>query len=158
MEQATILDLDAILDGNLDAVADVPDFVDPPDGVYMIKVHEAEVLAARSSKEAVDKPRANQIVLTYTVISTVETKNIPVADGSLFSERFQGTEEGLAYFKRQAKNLLQVENVDGAPVRDILSTLKESPAVQVVITHSTSKGADGKDYTNLRMRVAPPAK
>jgi hypothetical protein len=154
MEANTILDLDSILDGNLDSVANIPDFVDPPDAVYMIKVNKAEVVASKTE----GKPPL--ITLTYEVVATLEIKGAPpVADGSLFSERFQATEDGLSYFKRQARNLLQVENVDGASVRTILSTLQEAPAVKAVVSHSTSKSDDGtKEYSNLRLRIVPNEK
>lgn len=150
----TILDLDAMLDGNLTNVPDVPDFVTPPPGTYQIKVENAELTDTAKDKEG------NKIVrmeITLSVASTLEladAKDLPVADGSMFSERFQYSEDGLKYFKRFAKNVLNVPDLNDVSLRDILATLKDAPIFKAVITHSTSMGgADGKQaYTNVRMR------
>lgn len=153
----TILDLDALLDGNLNDVKDVPDFVTPPEGAYMLAINDV-ALDKREDKDKVEKV---VIVITYSVAGTLEVKDMPVADGSLFTERFQYTEDGKAYFKRAAKNILNVDSVDGASLRDIFAALKDSAPFKAAITHSTStvgEGANAKNYTNLRIRpVHAPA-
>lgn len=148
MTQA-ILDLDALLDQNLDAVPDIPDYVTPPAGNYMLRIHDAALDNSAKDKEGNAVVR---ILVTLAVVSTLETEEMPVADGSLFSERFQFTEDGQAYFKRLAKNVLNVSDLEGVSLRDIFATLKATDPFKAVITHTTSKGKDGKDYTNLRMR------
>jgi hypothetical protein len=150
----TILDMDALLDETLDTVADVPDYVTPPEGVYTLKVSNCE-LSSREDKTT--KAKTSLIAITYEVVTTHEVKDNkepPVANGSLFSERFQVTEEGKAYFKRAAKNILQVSSLDGVSLRDIFATLKDSQAVRAVINHSESASADrATKYTNLRIRI-----
>lgn len=155
--QGTILDMDAMLDGTLDEVADVPDYVTPPAGTYVLAVEDVAI-DKRKDKAGVEKPIIN---VTFKVVATIETKEPPVSDGSLFSERFQYTEDGLAYFKRAAKSILNVADVSGASLRDIFATLKDVQQVNAVISHTESTvgvGAEAKNYTNLRIRyVHAPA-
>lgn len=147
----TILDLDALLDGNLDEVKDIPDFVTPPEGSYMLKISGVEL----DRGKAKDGTERVTIVVTRSVAATLETKELPVADGSLFSERFQYNEDGLAYFKRMAKSTLNVEDLSGASMRDIFATLVDAAPYKAAITHTEStvgEGAEAKKYVNLRIR------
>lgn len=143
-QDTTLLDLDSLLDGSLDAVADVPDYVTPPAGVYLLSIASAELV---QDKDKEGKAR-NRLVIAYKVDATVEVEgtDLPVADGSLFSERFTYSEEGLGYFKRMAKNWLNAD-VTGVSLRDILSTLADSPSTKAVITLAKSG-----EYTNVRVR------
>lgn len=155
----TILDLDALMDANLDAVADIPDYVTPPPGTYMVKCNEVE-LQAYKTKEQKD---AHRIACTYEIVSTEELAegSQPIADKSLFTERFNYDETGLGYFKRAAKAFLNVEDLSGASLRDIFASMKEEAPRKVAITNTSSvvDKADGTKatYTNMRMRVLPIA-
>jgi hypothetical protein len=148
MSENTILDLDALMDANLDEVVNVPDYVIPPDGVYTLAISDA-TLDKVKNKEGKESP---VFIITYRVEATKETKGMPVADGSLFSERFQYTEEGLKYFKRAAKNILNTATVDGVSIRDILATLKDNPPFTAVITVAETTSPEGKKYENVRVR------
>lgn len=144
-ETQTILDLDSLLDSTTDAVPDVPDFVDPPSGAYVIKCEKA-VAETYKSKDGAEGTR---IRLTYSVVETLELASeadLPVPNGSLFSETFQATEMGLSFFKRQAKKLLKVESLDGVSVRDILNELT---SFEGTVTIRAEKNAQG--YVNLRI-------
>lgn len=151
----TILDLDALLDGTLDDVKNVPDYVTPPAGTYMLSISDVE-LDKRKNKDDDDVVTIN---ITYVVAATIETKEAPVADGSMFSERFQYSEDGLAYFKRAAKNILNVADLDKVSLRDIFATLKTNAPFQAIISHTESvvgTGETAKKYTNLRLRPVHP--
>ena len=141
--QTALLDLDAILDGNMDEVPDVPDYVTPPAGSYKLSIAEAE-LTKTAGKDG--KPDVVRLGITYRVDQSVEVEGQPVSDGSLFSERFTYNEQGLGYFKRQAKNILN-ENIDGVSIRDVLATLKDAPSFDAVITLTKSG-----EFTNVRVR------
>ena len=149
MQQAdneTILDMDSILDSTLDAVADVPDYVTPPTGNYVLGIHSAELkkgLPAKGDKAAT----APRLAITYRIDEVKETDALPPAVGALFSEGFQATEQGLEYFKKQVKKILNVDSVDGISIRDMLTTLPEvSPFLAQI---KTSKNKDG--YENCRI-------
>ena len=141
--QTALLDLDALLDSNMDAVPDVPDYVTPPAGTYVLSIADADI-SKTAGKDG--KPDTIRLNLTYKIDQSVEVEGMPVADGSLFSERFTYNEQGLGYFKRQAKNILN-ENIDGVSIRDVLATLKEGIPFKAVITLSKSG-----DFTNVRVR------
>ena len=152
-QAATILDIDALLDSTLDAVPDMPDYLNPPTGNYVLSITEAEIKAGKpadpAKKQAAKAPR---IVITYRVDSTVETDGVPVPDQTLFTEGFQGTEDGVAFFKKQAKKLLNVEDLSGVTIRDILEALKGVQNFNAMLKNVVSQGEGGKEYENVNVR------
>ena len=152
--QSTILDIDALLDSTLDSVPDMPDYLNPPTGNYTLSVIEAEIKAGKPADPAKKQAaKAARLVITYKVDSTIETDGIPVPDGTLFTEGFQGTEDGIAFFKKQAKKLLNVEDLSGVTIRDILEALKGVQNFNAMLTNKTSTSEDGKrEYENVNVR------
>ncbi len=154
---ATILDLDNMLDESLDSVPDMPDFQNPPDGLYRLKTMSAKIEQYTSkAKDGKPEQKGTRIRLTTSVLKTVEIKpgELPVPDGTLFSETFQGTEEGLGYFKARAIKVLNVEDLKGVALRDILSGLADAE-YDAKITIKVSK-TDTGTFENLNVRVIPP--
>ncbi|MGE4259194.1 MAG: hypothetical protein AB7F19_07620 [Candidatus Babeliales bacterium] len=145
---ATILDLDAMMDQNMDEVETLPDFVQPPAGIYDLICTGAEIKAPK------EKGKPSLIQVTYKVEKTHEVVEgqLPVADGSLFSERFQGTEEGLKFFKKAAANILGVSEFEGAKLRDVMDGLKDA-AFKARITTRKSKNDEGKEFENINIRA-----
>lgn len=141
--QTALLDLDALLDSNMDSVPEVPDYVTPPAGNYVLSIADAEITKT-AGKDG--KPDVVRLGITYKIEESTEVEGMPVADGSLFSERFTYNEQGLGYFKRQAKNILN-EDITGVSIRDVLSTLKDSTPFKAVITLTKSG-----EFTNVRVR------
>lgn len=146
-----ILDLDSLYDLTLDSVADIPDYVTPPPGVYLIKVNKAE-LEKLDGKDG--KPPITRIAITMEVASTIETDVMPVADGSLFSNNYIYSDKGLEYFKSFARSFLNVSDMAGISLRDIFAALEQQPPVNTLLTNTTTKGKDGSAYTNVRMRFS----
>lgn len=145
---ATILDLDAMLDSSLDAIPEAPDYQNPPPGLYLLVVEDAAVDSYKD-KEQNEKAR---LKITYKVGATIETKEIPVADGTLFTETFTATEQGLSFFKKQAKNILNVSSLDGVPMREVLSSLKGVEFKASLTTSTTKNSTTGQVYENVRIR------
>lgn len=150
MSENTILDLDNLLDTEMDKVETLPDFVTPAPGRYKLAIKEAGI-KKRKDKEGKE---SQNLTITLEILETVEVEGNepPFPNGSLFSERFQATEEGLQYFKRQAMKYLNVSDMTGAKLRDIFEGLADVKMVDAVITHRKSKGDDGKEYTNINVR------
>lgn len=145
----TILDLDELMQSTLDNIEDVPDYVEPDSGTYALSVIEAEI---KKSKEA---GKASRIILTYRIDGIIELSQggHPVPEGSLFNESFQGTAEGLKYFKKQAKKLLNVEELNGIPMSDLLEALKALDSFNAVVSKKLTKGKEeGTTYTNINVR------
>lgn len=142
----TILDLDELMDATLDAVADLPDFVTPPNGLYVLGIYEAEI---KKPKEA---GKASRITLTYKVLQTIDTEGIPVADNSLFNEGFQGTEQGLEFFKKRAIKIMNVSDLNGVPLREILAGMKDVEFKARIVVKNTKDAATGKEYENVDVR------
>lgn len=158
----TMLDLDAMLDIEMDKVETLPDYVTPPVGIYMLSVEECEVekykqkVKDSQGKETGQTKDASRIRLVYKIESTVETSDLPVKDGSLFSETFMGTEDGIKYFKKQAMNILNVNDLSGARLKDVMDGLKGVSFKARISIRKTDDGKGGS-YENVQVRPAHAA-
>lgn len=152
MSNETILDLDSLLDSNLGAVKDVPDFVTPPAGTYQLAVVEAKTEKyEKTDKVSKAKSPALRLRIIYKIVSTIETKEMPVSDGSMFSEQFMATEDGLGYFKQRAKKILNVADLGDASIRDVLATLAGAE-FKAGITVKVTPAEGGGVYENVNVR------
>lgn len=152
MSNETILDLEAMMDGTLDAVVAAPEFINPPAGDYVLGIKDAKL---EKYKSKTDQKEGVRIRVSYTVNQTVElpanSEELPVPDGTMFSESFMYSEEGLPYFKQRAQNILNVKSVEGVSLRELFDALKgtEFPA-RISIRKST---VNGKDFENVNIRT-----
>lgn len=151
----TILDLDAMMDIKMDEVETLPDFITPPAGNYVLQVKEAKVEKYNTKAEPnVGKQR---IRVLYSVVKTEEVAagSIPVADGSLFSETFMATEDGIKYFKKAALGILSVTDFEDATIKDVMDGLKDVEFKARITTRSTKDAATGNVYENITVRPVP---
>lgn len=145
----TILDLDAIMDLEMDSVVTLPDYVTPAAGVYMFTVKEAGV---QEGKAKGDKPVVHRVRMVMSIDETIECSDgQPFPNGSLVSDGYQATEDGIAYFKKQAMKVLNVTDMSGAKMRDIFDTLIGT-TFKAAVTQKATKGDDGKEYVNIQIR------
>lgn len=146
MSNETLLDLDALLDTNLDNVETVPDYVTPGKSILALKIKSAEIKKGKN-KEQKD---VTNIIITYEIADTIESDEPPFPNGSLFSERFAATEDGLKYFKKQALKILNVADAGGATLREIMDGLA-GVEFKAAITQRVSE-SNGKSYTHINVR------
>jgi hypothetical protein len=140
-----------MMDTNMDTVETMPDFVMPPAGLYILNVKSCAVEQADKK----DKTKGSRIRITYTVAATIEVANEqPVPDGSLFSEAFTGTEDGIKFFKKSAMNILGVTSFEGASLGDVVNNLAGTEFKAKITIRKSSK--DGKVYENVQVRAANP--
>lgn len=151
MSENTMLDLDNLLDETLDGVEDLPDYVEPSSGVYALSIPDCklETFTKRGKDGQPDEPNQVRIRLTYRIdgIEELEAGGYPVAEGSLFSDTFMFNEMGKAVFKKSAKAILNTDDVDGVPFRELFDALTSSEPFRAVIT--TKKNGQ---YTNINVR------
>lgn len=157
-EKAT-LDLGAMLEESLDNIPEAPDFQLPPAGEYRLSVVEAKIDHYETKREpGVVKQR---LKIIYSVNATVSvsaaSKEPPVPDGSLFSETFQATEEGLGYFKKRIKEIMNVSDLSGVSLKDMMESVK-GVGFDARITIRTTANPNDKDnpYQNVNVKVIPP--
>lgn len=151
---STILDIDSILDNTLDSTPDVPDYVTPGEGDYILSIPEAKIEKAKGKDG-----EFLRIKITHSVQATVQLANekqLPVADGSLFTTTYMATEDGLAYFKKDAKKYLNVADVSGVPIRDILASLKDITDMPARIKIRTTPKDGGGVYENVNVTPMYP--
>lgn len=155
MSENTILDLDSMLNDNLDAVPDAPDYMNPPAGEYRLQVKDCAVDKYETKKEpGVQKQR---LKFTYSVMETISVagNEPPCPDGTLFTETFMATEQGLSFFKKRIKDIMGATDVQGVTLGDMMSSVKGSEfTARITIKKSN---VNGTDYENVHIRVVKQA-
>lgn len=146
---ATILDLDNIMDMDMGAVEAAPDFANLSKGVYRLRCIKAETYK-REAKG--DKAARAGFRITHELVDTKESEELAYPNGSLVSENFQATEDGLKYFKKRAMNMLNVKSLDGASLKDVLDSLIGVEADTVVTVRKTQSEDGSKTYENASYR------
>lgn len=112
-----IADLDAL---TLDDVEEAPEFMVPPSGKYKLGITDADI---QTREKDGDTKQAMRII--YYVRETVEMNNQEedkVPEGTLFSENFQATKQGLEFFKSRMAKLLG-DDLSGVTIKDMLEFL-----------------------------------
>lgn len=151
------LDLGAMMDASLDNIAEAPDFNNPPAGLYILECKEAKVDKYKTKKEPdVEKQRLKILYAVSQTVQLASDKEPPVPDGSMFSETFQATEEGLSYLKKRIREVMNASDLTGVSLGEMMNSVKGT-TFQARITIRTTKGDNGKDYENVNIRVVPPA-
>lgn len=151
------LDLGAMLDSSLDNITEAPDFINPPSGDYRLRCKEVKIDKYKSKDEPnVEKQRLKIYFETVSTLKLADEKEPPVPDGSIFTETFMATEEGLGYFKKRGREIMNVENVDGVALRDIMASIAGQEFNGRISYRTTpNKNKPGEVYTNLQLRVIP---
>jgi hypothetical protein len=151
----TILDLNSMMNDSLDAIPDAPDYVTPPAGEYILSVKDSAIDKYETKKEpGVQKQRLKN---TYSIDETLSTLNDepPVPNGSMFNETFMATEQGLSYFKKRCKEIMNAADTAGVSLGDMMSSIKGSQfKARVSIKKST---VNGTEYENVQIRVVRSA-
>lgn len=153
--KAESLDLGAMMDQTLDSIADAPEFSNPPAGEYRIEVKDTKIDKYKSKDEPdLEKQR---LKITYTVLQTVSVagNEQPVPDGTMFTETFMGTEQGLSYFKTRIKAIMNVTDLAGVSLKDMMDSVKGT-AFDCRITIKKSPNPKGGEYENIQIRVIAP--
>jgi len=148
----TILDLNTMMEETLDSVQEIAGYENPPAGEYSLTVKDAAV-DSYTSKDGVPGQR---LKITYEIAATHSTANNeqPVPDGTLFTETFQATEQGLGFFKKRIKELLNVENVAGVALRDMLASVKGATVdARISIKKTPKKDIPGEFWENLNIKI-----
>ena len=153
MNDQTLLGMDDILSGSLDDTPDAPEFVNPPNGNYVLEIPSVKVEEYETT-DGTDKVKKIRIRINYKVAETIELADEGedrVPDGSLFSETFMTNPDGLSYFKRQAKNVLGADNIAGVPLKDILKEMGGKSIKAQVRSKESKQG--NKTYINTQVRI-----
>ena len=154
MSENTMLDLNAMMNDSLDSIPDAPDFTNPPAGEYRLIAKDAAIDKYKTKKEPdIEKQR---LKITYAIVETLSTaaNEQPVPDGSLFTETFMATEQGLSYFKKRIKEIMNAGDVQGVSLGDMMTSVKGSEFNARITIKKTN--SNGTDYENVQIRVIPP--
>lgn len=149
----TLLDLEDLMEASLDNIPEAPEFTNPPDGIYRLGVKEVKTDKYKTKKDPdTQKQRIKAII---SVVNTIETKELPVPDGSMFSLTWQPTEQGLGFFKTFAKKVMDVSDMTGVPLKDIYTALIGTEFKARVQNKKTKDVNTGIEYENVNVFVMP---
>jgi hypothetical protein len=158
--QKTTLDLGAMMEQSLDEIPEAPDFNNPPAGEYRLSVKEAKIDTYTAKPKQGDAGGERQrLKLIYTIEQTVSTagNEQPVPDGSMFSETFQGTEQGLSYFKKRVKEVMNVSDLNGVTLKDMMESVKgQAFDARITIKKTPNPNDANSPYENVNLRVVLP--
>lgn len=155
------LDLGAMMEQTLDDIPDAPDFVTPPAGEYQLMLKEAKIETYTAKAKGEDEGGERQrLKILYTIVETmaVSGNEPPVPNESMFSETFQGTKQGLSYFKTRLKNIMNVSDLNGVSLGDMMDSAKGTIFhAKISIRKTPKEGSPGEFYENVNIKVVPPA-
>jgi hypothetical protein len=118
---------DIDLDESVDGTASAPDFVTPPNGIYVIGIKSIKTSTKtdkdKKTGEPVKKSRASVIMFVAQTKEIAEGE-IGVPDGSLFSINYQWTEQGKGFLKAFAEKILSAEAIKNASWKQIFAELE----------------------------------
>lgn len=145
-------DLEAMMDDSLDGIPEAPDFVDPPKGHYLLQVTEVPKISKFQNEDGTER---QNIRVTFSVVETVSTDEVPVPDGSLFSNSYMGTAQGVGAFRRDARKILGVDTLEGSTLKEIFENLPGAEPFKATITYKSYKSKkDGLMKEAMRMSVS----
>lgn len=148
----TILDLNSMLNESLDSIPEAAGYENPPAGEYALILKDAAV----DSYTSKDGTPTDRLKLTYEVAATHSTASgeQPVPNGTLFTETFQGTIQGVGFFKKRIKEVLNVESVEGVTLADMMNSAKGAAFdARISIKKTAKKDAPGEFWENLNIKV-----
>lgn len=119
-EEDTLLDLDDLDGLTLDGVDEAPEFMVPPSGKYKLGISSADIQSRE--KEGEEKKSMRIIYFTRETLELNNQEEDEVPNGTLFSENFQATKQGLEFFKSRMKKLLG-DDLSGVSIKDMLEFL-----------------------------------
>ncbi len=155
MAEQTILDLEQMANDTLDSIPDAPDFVTPPAGEYSLTVKDAAIDKYKD-KEGNAKQRLKITYIINETISLADQKEPPVPNESIFTETFMATEQGLGYFKKRVKEVMNLSDTAGVTLSDMMNSVK-GVQFKSRLTIKKTPNPKGGEYENIQMRVVKPA-
>lgn len=154
------LDLGAMMEETLDDIPEAPDFSNPPAGEYVLGIKDAKIEAYAAKPKANDMGGERQrLKILYTVERTISVSGNepPVPDGSMFSETFQGTAQGLSYFKKRIKEVMNVSDMGGVKLGEMLDSVKGMVFdARITIKKTPNPNDPLAPYENVNIKVIPP--
>lgn len=160
-EEEVLLDLENFEETSAADIEAAPEFIEPPTGRYKLstacKLEDYEREGDDGEQKQLKRYRI--IYSIEEVIQLKDDKELVPANGSMFSETFTVTSEGLKYFKQRAQSILG--DLGNATLGEVRKTLngEVEPISFVADCHTkTSKQKDKetgeiREFTNVRVKV-----
>jgi len=133
--------VNSLLETSLDEIEIAAEFVDLPNGEYILHVQKAE---AKELPATDDKPAGVRVNIIYAVVATValaDSTKVAVDEGALASEGFNLTTQGLPFFKRYLTNIFG--DTAGVSMAELIQGLNGMDITAIVKTRESK----GRNYT-----------
>ncbi len=147
---ASTVDIDSILDGTLDDIADLPSFAAWPSGAYRATLKEGFKLKEINGKPAYELKLTNEEVLEIS--NALEQEEAPKIGDEASLAFGMDSETGRGFFKEAIKPFVEALGLPSGQAGVIRAAVDSSKGLQVmVILKRTKKTVDGeeKKYQHL---------
>jgi hypothetical protein len=153
-EQESLLDLDDVENLSLDAIDDLPEFVIPPDGLYVFATKTAKITKTQDKKTGGEKKRINHTYSIAKVIQIADPNELVPPLGSLVGENFTFNQMGLEIWKTKIKGILGTELIKGLSIAEALSEVSQNTYTFVGKTRIKKGSNDaGQEFENVQIQV-----
>lgn len=155
----TLLDFDQDIDDvELGQIENLPEFINPPTGVYILKVLKADIKTKEDKETKQKKKRIQHLYSIRKVLELAEANELVPETGSLFVENFQWNQEGLKYWKQKARQILGIQDLDKSKLVDVLKELSSEEYLVKARVINQVTNRDGHTYVNSQVRVISQVK
>lgn len=170
MTMSGILNLDDLLNESMAGVQAAPNYITPESSFVNLTVHEATAKKMERKNPAPGEAKEYGIIaLTYSIDKVHEQAEgtMPMAPGSLFSDQYQLSENGLPHFKARAIAIgaaAGIENAEqdigNAKTGEVMQGIKglSFSAVIKKVPRRDKAGAVIADAFNIRLESIGPVK
>lgn len=150
----SLLDLDNVEDINLENIGDLPEFVIPPDGVYVFATNTAKITSNKDRETGEVKKRINHTYLISKILQVADQNELIPPQGSLVGENFTFNQKGLEIWKVKIKGILGAETIKTMSIAEALQELTINTYYFVGKTRiKKSTGKTGQEYENVQIQV-----
>lgn len=154
MSNGGILDIDSMLDESVDGTESAPDFVTPPNGKYRLATKSAKLVKGEKKNKTtgvLEVSHRIQVIIAVAKTTEIDEKDVPVADGSLFSQGFMWTEQGKGFFKAFCEKILGVEACKGATWKQLIAECNNRHEFDARV-----RVKESDEFTNINLNDITP--
>lgn len=152
-DETTLLDLDNIEDVAMGNIEDLPEFVTPPDGVYVFATNTAKSSSSKDKETGELRKRINHTYSICKILQVADPNALVPPLGSLVGENFTFNDMGLKVWKAKIKGVLGNFFTAEMTIKEALAEINDNQYYFVGKTRvKKSTGKNGQDYENVQIQ------
>lgn len=153
-QNETLLDLDNIEDLRLDSINDLPEFVMPPDGIYVFATNTGKISSSKDAEGNLKK-RINHTYVICKILQVPNENELLPPLGSLVGENFTFNSKGVEIWKLKIKGIIGAEAIKTMTIKEALDEITQNTYYFVGKTRikKTVNKDTGKEFENVQIQT-----